>query len=108
MTKRKLCNTGSCWWQGGRPLRKQQHAQDCEHASIVCVCKVPCQTRRKSAQGKLCAGGSCVEKQQPRDLCVTEPGQRREQSFVPVRESLQVLGDELRLTERSTEREYAT
>ncbi|CAE7820944.1 unnamed protein product, partial [Symbiodinium sp. KB8] len=38
-------------------------------------------------------GGSCVEEQQPRD------GQRREESFVLVRESLQVLGDELRLTD---------
>ena len=57
----------------------------------------------KSVQGRLRAGGSCVEKQQPTDLCVTEPGQRRQESFVPVRESLQVLGDELRFTERSTE-----
>ena len=49
-------------------------------------------------------GQLCREAAAKRLVC----GQRQEESFVPVGEGLQVHGDELRLTERSTEQEYAT
>ena len=106
--KGKLCNTSSSRWQRGRPVSKQQPTQSREHAGIVRERKLTRVAGGERAQSKLGAGGSRVQKQEPRDLSVAKLGQGGEQAFVSGRESLQVPGNELRLAEGGSEENDST
>ena len=58
----KLCNTRSRWWQGARPISKQQRTQSRKHAGVVRERKLTRVGGGESAQSKLGPGGQlCTE-----------------------------------------------